>query len=181
MNKKIWLSALLMLSACGCSSMNNSEKGMLGGAAVGTGIGALAGRGHPGAMLVGGALGTVVGGVAGANQDAREDRKNAQAIAVANAQAQAQRQMGLNEIVQLSQRGTPDDIIIQQIQTTGSIFRLTTEDITYLQEQRVSSRVISVMQTPPYRTVVVPRREVIYVAPPPPPPPEIGVGVIYRR
>src|SRR5439155_2673506 len=108
----------------------------------------------PGAMLVGGALGAVVGGAAGSSQDAREDHKKAQAYVNAQAQAQAQRQMGLNEVIQLAQRGTPDDIIIQQIQSTGSIFRLTTDDITYLQDQRVRRRVISAMQQARVRTLI---------------------------
>src|SRR4051812_14097333 len=96
MKYKKWL-GLVLLAACGCSSMNNTEKGMLGGAAVGTGAGALIGRGHPGAMLVGGALGTIVGGVAGASQDQREDRKNFQNAQVAAINAQAARQMSLGD------------------------------------------------------------------------------------
>lgn len=172
--KKLCLAGLLLIS-CGCSSMNNTEKGMLGGAAAGTGAGALIGRGNPAAMAVGAIAGTMIGGIAGSNQDAREDRKAAHAAAVNAAQAQAARQMSLGEIVELSQRPTPDHIIIQQIANTGSTFALTSADIGYLQDQRVSPSVISYMQQA-RRTVVVPSRTVVvrepvYVVPPPPPPP----------
>lgn len=163
--RKTWLSGLLMLSVCGCSSMSNSEKGLLGGAAVGTGAGALIGRGNPAAMLVGGAVGAMVGGVAGSDQDRREDRK---AIQTAIANDRARNQMGINDIVQLAQRGTPDDIIIRQIDATGSVFNLTADDLNYLQDQNVSRNVISAMQVRRTRTVVVqPRPDVIYVAPSP--------------
>src|SRR5207247_567854 len=47
-----------------------TEKGTLEGAAIGTGVGALIGRGHPGAMLIGGALGAASGAVAGNAQNA---------------------------------------------------------------------------------------------------------------
>lgn len=182
MRGKTWILGLSLLSTLGCSSMNNTEKGMLGGAAVGTGAGALLGRGHPGAMLVGGLLGTAVGGIAGSEQDRRDDRR---AWAQAQANAQAQRQMSVPEVIQLSQRGTSDDIIINQIHSTGSVFNLTTNDLIDLQNHNVSNRVIAAMQARRIaRPVVVapaPPPEVVYVAPPPPPPPGFGVGVVIGR
>ena len=80
--------------------------------------------------------------------------------------------MSLDEIVQLAQRNTPDDIIMQQISSTGSIFpSLTSADINYLREQRVSDRVVSFMQTRTTRMVVVQPRPYYYREVPPPPPP----------
>jgi len=175
MRKKLLIIGLMLLPAGGCSSMNNTEKGLVGGGAVGAGIGALATRGNPAGALVGGALGAIVGGAAGSDQDRREDRR-AYVNAVAN--AQAARQMSLNEIVQLTQQNTPDQIIINQIETTGSSFALRSEDITYLRQQGVSDRVVSVMQAHRYpRAVVVQQPVVLVPQPPPPPPVSVGIGV----
>ena len=178
MNKKMWLSGFLILSTTGCSAMNNTEKGMLGGAAVGTGAGAILGRGNPGAMLVGGAVGTMVGGVSGSNQDRREDRR---AVATLAANEHARIQLRLTDIVNMSQSRVPDHMIIREIDTTGSMFALSPDDLIYLRQQGVSDSVISVMQVRRARSVVVhPRPDVIYVAPPPPPvyvEPGFSVGV----
>lgn len=173
--KKFWILGLALLSATGCSSMNNTEKGLLGGGAVGAGAGALLTRGHPVGALVGGALGAAVGGTVGNGQDIREDRRN---MAIAASNAQAARQMRLEEIVQLAQRRTPDDVIIRQIDYTGSVFNLRSEDIQYLQDQGVSWTVISVMQSRRYpRAVVVQPAPVYIYEPPPPPPVSVGIGV----
>lgn len=177
MREKIWLSGMLLLSACGCTGMNNTQQGMGTGALIGGGLGLLAGGRHPlVATAIGATAGTVIGGAVGADRDRYEERKTAHAIAAAN--AQAQRQMGVNDIVQLSQSRTPDDIIIQQINSTGSVFTLTTQDLTYLQDQGVSGRVISYMQQ--RRFVVVQPRPVVVYERPYYPPPGIGVGVIIR-
>jgi hypothetical protein len=162
--------------------MNNTQQGAATGGLIGGGLGLLAGGcRHPlAATAIGAGAGTLIGGAIGAEKDRQEERKTAVAVAAAN-QA-ARNQMSLTDIVQLAQRGTPDDIIIRQMDATASIFNLTTQDIQYLQDQNVSSRVISAMQARRTRTVYVqPRQpEVIYVAPPPPPvyvEPGVSVGI----
>jgi hypothetical protein len=158
--------------------MNNSEKGALGGGAVGAGIGALATRGSPGGALVGAALGAITGTVIGSAQDARQDQK-AYAQAVVN--AQAQRQMTLPEIVNMSQTKVPDQIIVNQINTSGSNFNLRGDDIIYLRQQGVSDFVISQMQVRRAPVAVMGPPPVVYVEQPPPPPPiGVGVGVMVR-
>jgi hypothetical protein len=179
MRIKTWIIGLSLLSTVGCSSMNNTEKGMAGGALVGTGAGALIGRGNPAAMVLGGVVGTMVGGVAGNAQDARDDRK-AWAQANANAQAaQAQRMVTVPEVIQLSQRGTHETLIINQINANGCQ-PITSNDIIDMQGQGVSPNVIAAMQQRGARPVVVAPARVIYdpYPPPyPPPPPPVGVGV----
>src|SRR5262245_42917254 len=77
------------VSATGCSTMSNTEKGVgiggLLGAGVGTAVGAATGNPKTGAV-VGGLLGAGVGGAVGADQD-RQDKERAevrQAVAAAN-------------------------------------------------------------------------------------------------
>jgi len=172
MRIKTWIIGLSLLSTVGCSAMNNTEKGMLGGAAVGTGAGALIGRGNPAAMVAGGIIGTAVGGIAGSGQDAREDQKR---WAQAAANAQAQRQISVNEIVQMSQQRVPDQLIVNQLNASASSFELRGDDIIYLRQQGVSDYVISEMQVrrAPRAVIVQPRPVYVYDAPPPP----VGVGV----
>lgn len=166
---------LVLLGGVGCSCMDNTEKGMLGGGAIGTGAGALLTHGSPFGMLIGGLFGATLGGIAGNNQDRREDRR---AVAQAYANAQAARQMSVQEVIQLSQRQTPDAIIINQINTTGSVFNLRSEDLMDMQQQGVSPQVIAAMQAARPRPVVLAPAPVgvIYADPPP-----VGVGVVIAR
>ena len=182
MRNRIWIAGLMLLSTCGCTGMNNTQQGAVSGAGIGGLLGALVGGRHNAlpAAAIGAVGGGIVGGAIGADKDREEERKTAVAIATAN-QA-ARNQMSLTDIVQLAQRGTPDDIIIRQMDATGSVFNLTTQDISYLQDQNVSSRVISAMQARRTRTVIVQPRQpdVIYVSPPPPPvfvEPGVSVGI----
>lgn len=189
MKTKWIITALMLLPACGCTGMNNTQQGGLTGGLLGAGIGALAGgpRHAAAGALIGGGVGAIAGAGIGADRDRWEERKRDQAAhAVAVANAQAARQMSVAEIIQMSQQRTADDVIIRQIESTGSVFQLTSNDILNLQNHNVSSRVILAMQTPRRATVVVPQRPVVVYEPrpyymPPPPPVSYEVGVIYRR
>ncbi len=193
MHKKRWL-AMLLMAGCGCSSMNNTEKDGLGGAAAGAGLFALATRGNPVATAFGEVFGGVVGAGIGNSQDRVENRDKAIAQAQANAAAYAAaNQMKISDVIQMAQRNTPDDVIIRQMDATNSAFNLTTADILDLQNQGVSSRVISAMQARRYPRPVVlgpgpvygpacgpPPGTVVFVDPGPPPPvvePVVGVGI----
>jgi hypothetical protein len=98
-------------------------------------------RGHPGSMIVGGLLGTGVGAIVGNSEDRGDNRAKC---------AVAAHQMSLSDIITLSGRNTPDEVIINQINTTRSLFNLTTNDILDLQNQGVSQNVLNYMQTRRY-------------------------------
>ncbi len=181
----------------GCSTMSNTEKGLgLGGAigaGVGTAIGAATGDAGTGA-IAGGLIGAGVGGLAGADADARE-REQADIRRVAAEQHQlTQGQVGLTDVVQLTQRGVSDDVIVNQIRNTRSTYRLSSADIEMLKANHVSDRVIIEMQNSQSRLGSLPPKTVIvretapttviydhgpywarpvYVAPPPP----VSLGV----
>ncbi|MCS7046338.1 MAG: glycine zipper domain-containing protein [Gemmataceae bacterium] len=156
--------------------MNHTERGAL----LGGGFGALAGTvlggmsGNPGAgAAIGAGTGALIGGLAGHEEDRREQRLAA---------AQARNQMSLNDVVQLAQRNVSDQIIINQINSSGSVFNLTSQDVIYLRDQGVSERVIAHMQSarrPVYvdGRWVYPAGSVVLVEPPPPV--SVGVGVGY--
>jgi hypothetical protein len=184
------LAAALAAASTGCSTMNNTEKGALGGGAVGAGVGALAGGGK--GALIGGLIGAGTGGVVGAVADDRQDaRQTKAAVAQANAAAaQAQQaKLGMMDVVHMVQQGHAPEVIITQIRNTGSSFQLSPTDLDYLKTCNVPDQVIVAMQNArPVSYVAAPRRvyvqddpQVIYTRPAPvyvygPPPP---AGVVF--
>jgi hypothetical protein len=183
----------------GCEHMNNTEKGVGLGAATGAGLGLLAGAatGNPRTgAAVGGLVGAGLGGAVGnaADREERRERDFQQAVATAQVQAQQQR-MGMTDVVYMAQAGHDDQVIINQIRTTGSTFQLTGSDLDFLKNNGVSGRVIAEMQAArPATRVVSPRSTVIYETPapvivrpapvymygPPPPRPVMVVGGCYH-
>ena len=188
MNRKQFLGGLVLPLAlsCGCSSMSNTEAGAGAGGLIGAGTGALIGNatGHTGAgALIGAGVGAVSGGLIG-NAIDKSEEKTAAAIAAANSAPQGP--LGITDVAQMAQARVADDVIISQIRTSGSVFRLSSNDIVWLKQSGVSDVVIQEMQATATR---YPRRvytaapvyaEPVYVVEPPPPPVGIGIGFGYR-
>src|SRR5438045_5191919 len=131
---------LPVLLACGCSSMSNTDRGGLGWGAIGAGTGAIIGNatGHTGAgALIGGAVGAVTGGLIGHSADEQEKKTEA-----AIAAAQAQQQIGLTDIVQMTQQHVSDPVIINQIRSSHSVYHLSAQDTIWLKQNGVSDAVI---------------------------------------
>jgi hypothetical protein len=160
----------------GCQSMSNTDKGVLGGAGLGAVTGGLVGAatGHAGAgAAIGAGLGGVAGGLTGAAID-NSERK--QAIREAAAQNPP---VSLTDIVQMTQKGSSDSVIIEQIRVTGSVYHLSSQEIMWLQDNGVREPVIREMQATAYRPArrvytAAPVVQPVYVVEEPPP---IGVGV----
>ena len=162
----------LLTAVTGCSGMNNTDRGMLAGGVLGAGAGTVIGgaNGKPGAgALIGAGTGALLGGLVGNAEDKAERR--AEAIARANPP------LAIADVVRLAQQHISDDIIINQIRTTGSSYNLTPYEIQYLKTQGVSDRVVMEMQA--RRQAVVPARSTVYVVDPAPPPVSVGVGFGY--
>jgi hypothetical protein len=177
------LLAIMLGFGTGCSTMNNTEKGVLAGGAIGAGAGTLIGAatGNPKTgAVVGGLLGAGVGGLAGDDADRKQERRTE--IKQANMEraydnAQPNR---ISEVVDLVQSGTPEQQVINHIKNKAMTFDLSAADLKYLNENRVPTRVIEVMQSS-RNTIHVPMRsrqptiireevivEPVYVSPPPP-------------
>lgn len=58
--------------------------------------------------------------------------------------------MTLAEIVQFSKQAGTEEILLQQIELTDSVFQMTTQTLLFLLEQGVSTRVIRAMQESPF-------------------------------
>jgi hypothetical protein len=173
--------ALLLPLAClnGCQSMSNTDKGLLAGGGIGAGTGAVIGSAthNTGAgALIGGAVGALAGGLTGAAIDDSERKQDAK-LAAATAPP-ARGPLRIEDVAQLARDHISDDVILNQIRTSATVFRLTVDDINFLKQNGVSDLVIAEMQNTVYRC---PRRvytaaPVVFVEPAPPPPP-VGVGV----
>jgi hypothetical protein len=112
----------------------------------------------------------------------RRDRDSQQAVATADAQAQQQR-MGLTDVVHLAQQGHDDQVIINQIRSSGSTFQLAPSDLDYLKNSGVSARVIAEMQAargPLATRVVAPRTTTVIYEPVYAPSP-VFIGPAYCR
>ncbi len=122
--------------------------------------------------LIGAAAGATLGGVTGAAVDNHEQK--------VAAQQQAQRRaLGLQDVVTLTQNGTSDQIIINEINTSGTVYHLSGDEIVWLKQNGVHDCVIESMQATASRPLPPPG--VVYVNDPPPvvyvrPEPVIGVG-----
>lgn len=180
---------MLILAACGlagCSSMTPTEQGVVGGGALGGVTGAIVGNavGNTGAgAAIGAGVGALAGGLTGNAVEKAEDKAVAR-VAAQQQQQQAARQLGLTDIVQMTQGGVSDQVIIGQIRSTNSIYTLSPTDIQWLKDNRVSDTVIIEMQQSASRLRPVvygrgPRpvvyAEPVYVVPPPP----VGIGFSY--
>jgi hypothetical protein len=170
-HKKLMLSVLGLALLNGCASTpNHTEEGALIGGGTGAAIGALADRKRPGeGALIGAGIGTAVGALAGHSADEREK---------AAAARTARGPLSPEDVVRMSHEGVSDNLIINQIRTSGTRYNLNAEWIVWLQNNGVSQPVITEMQNTAYRR---PRYysyddPAVYVAPPPPP--SVGIAVI---
>ena len=184
--KRNWITGVVVLVpvllASGCSSMSNTEQGVGVGGLLGAATGAIIGSAthHAGTgAAIGAGVGAVAGGLTGHAIDKSEERTAAQVAASAPARGP----LGLTDVVQLAQAHVSDDVIISQIRTTGSVFRLSANDTIWLKQNGVSDAVVTEMLATANR---VPRR--IYTAAPvyaapvvvePAPPVSVGVGFGY--
>ena len=196
--KRVSRTAMLFVgfAAVGCQNMSHTEKGMGLGGALGAGMGAAIGSASGDAgkgALIGAAAGGLMGGLAG-NAEDKAERSYVEAQRDAAQAAAAKPTLGLTDVAGMTQQGVSDQIIINQIRTTGSTYALSPNDIAYLKQNNVSDNVIIAMQQagprraavvgpPPGSTVIVeqpvlvPVHRPVYVAPPPP---SIGFGVSYH-
>jgi len=172
---------LPILVTCGCSTMSNTDAGIVGGGALGAGTGALIGSatGHTGAgALIGGAVGAVSGGLVGNAIDKSEEKKAA-LVAAANP---SRGSLGLTDVAQMAQAHVSDDVIISQIRATASVFQLSAQDIVWLKQNGVGDAVVQEMQATATRYPAG-----VYPAPPryaveaPPPPVVYEYGYYPRR
>jgi hypothetical protein len=110
-----------------------------------------------------------MGGLIGNDIDQSERRHLEHRLAQAEARPSTP-PLGITDVIQMTQNNVGDDVIINQIRTSGSGFQLSPADIQLLKQNQVSDRVILEMQNSRPRNVVpsypsppaIVREEIIY-------------------
>jgi hypothetical protein len=184
---RLLLGGALLVLGGGCQSMSNTDKGVLAGGGIGAATGTLIGSAthHTGAgAVLGTAIGAITGGLFGSAID-NSERKQAAANAAAVAAANQPPPLSLEDVQKLSANGTSDGVIINQIQASGSVYRLTADQILWLQNYGVHEPVIREMQATANRApravyTATPVYQPVYVYEAAPPP-VVGVGFSYGR
>jgi hypothetical protein len=141
--------AMVLLS--GCFSPYRSDRGALAGGVGGAGVGALVGEavGHPGVgALVGAGVGAVSGAAVGGALDNIEANNRAQ-IEARIGHPVAAGAATIDDVVNMTRAGVAEDLMINHIRSHGMATPLQANDLIFLQQQRVGTRVVQAMQAPP--------------------------------
>ena len=138
--------AFLVLFNIGCQgTKTRAVEGAVIGSILGAGAGYGIGQGsHHGAQGAG--IGAAAGAITGAIVGSQIEKPAAGGQTQESAATYNQNQMSLQQIVDMSKQGIHEDVIIDKIRLSNSKFTLSADDISYLQQQGVSQRVIGVMQ-----------------------------------
>ena len=144
MKTKIFLFLCLVctVTCLGCESMGaNTKKGAgiggLLGAVAGGVIGHQSGHGVEGA-LIGGTVGAIGGGTIGSGIDDGQEAKEP-------VQKTAPNRIPIMKIVEMTEQGVPAEVIIDQLESSGSSYNIDSETVKYLESNAVDQRVITYM------------------------------------
>jgi outer membrane lipoprotein SlyB len=164
----------ILLSGCvnPDGTVNNTGTGALVGASSGAFLGAVAGgpRNGGAGALIGAAAGLIAGSLIGNSIDhVQAARLQAQAPDTYTRVDQGQ-PLTLADVKALAKAGISEDVMINQIKNSRTIFHLGAADIIDLRDSGVTDKVINYMiSTPTTVTDSQPAATVIQQAPPPPP------------
>ncbi|MFA6129542.1 MAG: glycine zipper domain-containing protein [Candidatus Omnitrophota bacterium] len=133
------LSIVVVFVLAGCESAGpKTTTGAIAGGLIGATAGGIIGYQSHNA-LAGAGIGAVAGAVGGGLIGNSMDKKDKEASAV------NPYYIPVPKIVEMASQGTPDSIIIGEIQRTHSTYNLDSETITYLKKNKVSDKVIDYM------------------------------------
>lgn len=129
----------LALVIAGCESMGPKTKtGAVAGGVIGAAAGGIIGH-QSGHGLEGAGIGAAVGALSGGLLGSAMDQKDREAMAVNPSH------IPLTKIAEMASSGTPDAVIIAEIDRTHSTYSLNSEIISYLKQNKVSDKVIDYM------------------------------------
>ena len=168
--KTATFAALVCLSASAAHAQVNTQRGATVGGITGAVIGSAVGNknGEAGAgAAIGGVLGAVAGGLLGnaTDKQAALDQQRRYYYQQQQQIAHVQSAVSLNDVVSMTRSGLSEAVIINQIQTRGTVQKLSVPDIIALHQQGVSENVITTLQTANTRPQLVARSPVIVEQP----------------
>jgi hypothetical protein len=141
-------------AAAGCET--KAQTGALIGAGTGAGLGAIIGnqshhRSAEGA-LIGAGVGAIGGAIVGNEMDKqdrakeREEDREYAGYQYRNTEGYAGGVVSKRDVMKWTQRGTRDDVIIDRIERSGTVFHMTRTDEQDLRDAGVSEMVIQEMR-----------------------------------
>jgi uncharacterized protein YcfJ len=137
--------------AAGCET--KAESGALIGAGSGAALGAIIGNQSHHRSAEGALIGTGVGAIGGAlignemdKQDRQRERERQQEYADYR-QSDAPQAVTKSDVIKWASRGTRDDVIIDRIERSGTVFHLSRQDEQDLRDGGVSEMVIQEMRS----------------------------------
>ena len=166
------LAALVIVTGCRNpdGSMDRTGTGALAGAGAGALTGARYGGG--GGALIGAAVGTITGGIIGHVLDEQHQEKLRQEAPQTYTRVDQNQPLAVADVKALAKTGVSDDVIINQIRNSRTVYHLSSADIIDLHQSGVSENVINFMISTPTtigQTVTAPPTPaVVYVSSPPP-------------
>lgn len=139
MNKVLVLLVSTVFVLIGCETAGPKTKtGAVAGGLIGATAGGIIGH-QSGHGLEGAAIGGALGALSGALVGNSWDQQDKEALAV------NPNHLPLTKIAEMASQGTPDSVIISEIERTHSVYHLNSEIITYLKNNKVGNRVIDYM------------------------------------
>lgn len=151
LNSRLGLLGMALLLS-GCRSPYRADQGALVGGAIGAGTGAIVGNAIGGAgpagALIGAGVGALSGGLVGSELDQMDAENRARIASTLGRQVQAGA-VDVAEVVSMSQAGVSEDLIVNHVRIHGMNRPLTSQDLIYLNQQRISPAVVQAMQQPP--------------------------------
>lgn len=133
------LSVVMAFTSAGCETAGpKTTTGAIAGGLIGATAGGIIGYQSNNA-LAGAGIGAVAGAVGGGLIGNTMDKKDKEASAV------NPYYILVTKIVEMASQGSPDSVIISEIQRTHSTYNLDSETITYLKNNKVSDKVIDYM------------------------------------
>ena len=150
--------SLCMSSAIGCTYDNYAQRGAMIGGVTGSALGAAIGDASD-APLAGAAVGALAGTLTGAaiGDGVDQDLALQQSYRMAEQQRLA-RAVPPAQLIQMSQSGLSDDVIVTQVQSQGVSFSPTANDLISLKAQGVSDAVLNAVQSQSRQPMPVPQR-----------------------
>jgi len=142
-------SAAMLLAGCQNpdGTMNNTGSGMLIGGATGALTGAaIGGHRHGGEdALIGAAAGAVAGGLIGNAMDRERDARWRAEAPQPYVRVESAPPMSVADVKSLAKAGIGEDLIINQISNSHSVYHLSADEIIDLRDSGVTDRVVNYM------------------------------------
>jgi outer membrane lipoprotein SlyB len=156
-------------------TQNNTASGALIGAAAGAITGAAIGgpRNGGAGALIGAAAGAIGGGLIGNSMDQEQNARLRAEAPQTYAKVDQGQPLSVADVKALAKAGISEDVIINQIQNSHTVYHLSTADIIDLRDSGVSDKVVNYMINTPSTvtdTSIVTQPATVIQQPPPPAP-----------